>query len=88
VKRFNIPSVVEFYASTEGNAVLVNSINRLGACGYRCAIHLCFPACTTKVASNVLGRFVSPLISRLMPNKLVRFNIETEEPVRDPKVPS
>ncbi|GMH56346.1 hypothetical protein TL16_g02113 [Triparma laevis f. inornata] len=32
-KRFNIPNVIEFYGSTEGNATLVNNTNVVGAIG-------------------------------------------------------
>jgi hypothetical protein len=31
--RFNIPNVIEFYGSTEGNATLVNNTNVVGAIG-------------------------------------------------------
>ena len=34
VQRFNIPQIGEFYASTEGNANMVNQRNRFGAVGY------------------------------------------------------
>ena len=33
-RRFHIPAIGEFYASTEGNANLVNNRNRVGAIGY------------------------------------------------------
>jgi len=59
-KRFKIPLIVEFYASTEGNAGTVNFFGKEGAVG-----------------------FISPLIRRLYPIKLVKFDIEKEVPVRD-----
>ncbi|CAH1391129.1 unnamed protein product [Nezara viridula] len=34
VKRFNIPKVMEMYASTEGNLQIVNNDNRIGAVGF------------------------------------------------------
>jgi fatty-acyl-CoA synthase len=34
VSRFGVPSVLEFYASTEGNATMFNPFNRVGAVGY------------------------------------------------------
>jgi len=33
-KRFKIPYIGEFYGSTEGNATLINTMNKVGACGY------------------------------------------------------
>jgi fatty-acyl-CoA synthase len=60
VERFNIAQIGEFYASTEGNASLLNTRNRFGAVGY-----------------------VSPIIASLFPLKLVKFDVEREEPVRD-----
>jgi solute carrier family 27 fatty acid transporter 1/4 len=33
-KRFNIPQIGEFYASTEGNVVLFNTVNERGAIGF------------------------------------------------------
>jgi acyl-CoA synthetase (AMP-forming)/AMP-acid ligase II len=32
--RFGIPYIGEFYGSTEGNALLINNCNVIGACGY------------------------------------------------------
>jgi len=32
--RFNIPYIGEFYGSTEGNATLINNMNKVGAVGY------------------------------------------------------
>lgn len=34
VDRFAVPCVTEFYASTEGNATLINSQNKIGAVGF------------------------------------------------------
>ena len=34
VARFRVPRVAEFYASTEGNASLINVTNAVGAVGY------------------------------------------------------
>jgi acyl-CoA synthetase (AMP-forming)/AMP-acid ligase II len=33
-KRFNITQIGEFYASTEGNVVLFNTVNEPGAIGF------------------------------------------------------
>lgn len=59
-ERFKIATVGEFYGSTEGNATLLNSQNKLGAVG-----------------------FVSPLIQKVVPLKLVKFDIENEVPIRN-----
>ncbi|MEM9454957.1 MAG: AMP-binding protein [Myxococcota bacterium] len=62
VERFGVPRVGEFYASTEGNANLLNTDNTLGAVG-----------------------FVSRLIERQYPVKLIAVDPETGEVKRDPQ---
>jgi fatty-acyl-CoA synthase len=59
-KRFNIPRIGEFYASTEGNANMVNQRNKFGAVG-----------------------FVSPLMKPIYPIKIAKFDVETEDVVRN-----
>eukprot|EP01102_Stenamoeba_stenopodia_P022482 TRINITY_DN9381_c0_g1_i1.p1 TRINITY_DN9381_c0_g1~~TRINITY_DN9381_c0_g1_i1.p1 ORF type:complete len:642 (-),score=176.36 TRINITY_DN9381_c0_g1_i1:163-2088(-) len=59
-ERFGITAIGEFYGSTEGNAFLLNSLNRQGAVG-----------------------FVTPLIQKVVPLKLVKFDIENEVPIRN-----
>ena len=44
--RFAIPQIAEFYGSTEGNANVINNMNRVGAVGY----------------SPVLLSFLSPVL--------------------------
>eukprot|EP01103_Thecamoeba_quadrilineata_P007325 TRINITY_DN1719_c0_g1_i1.p1 TRINITY_DN1719_c0_g1~~TRINITY_DN1719_c0_g1_i1.p1 ORF type:complete len:632 (+),score=105.20 TRINITY_DN1719_c0_g1_i1:40-1935(+) len=58
-KRFGIDVIYEFYASTEGNATLLNHFGKEGAVGW-----------------------VSPLVKFLHPARLVKFDQETETPVR------
>lgn len=62
VERFGVPCVGEFYASTEGNANLLNMDNTFGAVG-----------------------FVSRLIERRYPVKLIAVDPETGEVRRDPQ---
>jgi fatty-acyl-CoA synthase len=58
--RFNIPNVLEFYGSTEGNVSLFNFDGKAGAIG--------------RIPTYLRGRFNV---------RLVRFDVETEEVVRD-----
>jgi hypothetical protein len=58
--RFKISTIGEFYGSTEGNATLMNSQNKVGSVG-----------------------FVSPLIQKVVPLSLVKFDIENEVPIRN-----
>ena len=53
VKRFQIPRVAELYGSTEGNVGMVNSFNRVGACGVG-SVLLSFanPFCIVKVDAD------------------------------------
>jgi len=59
-QRFGVRTIGEFYASTEGNANLINNANKMGAIGY-----------------------VSPLIAKKYPVKIVKFDVESESVVRD-----
>ena len=59
-RRFNIPNILEFYATTEGNVLVFNFEGKEGAVGR-------------------IPRF----IARNFPVKLVKFDIEKEQPVRD-----
>jgi fatty-acyl-CoA synthase len=59
--RFRILKILEWYAATEGNAVLFNLDGRVGAVG--------------RIPKWLERRFVI---------KIVRFDLETEEPVRGP----
>lgn len=58
--RFNLPWIIEFYGSTEGNVGLVNATN--------------FPGAVGRVPGYLKSRFNV---------ELVRFDIDTEMPVRD-----
>ncbi len=58
--RFQIPQILEFYASTEGNFSLYNAEGEPGA----------------------IGR-IPPFLARRLPTALIRFDIETGEPMRD-----
>jgi fatty-acyl-CoA synthase len=60
-RRFAIPSIMEFYAATEGNVTLFNWDGKDGAVG--------------RVPWFFAHRF---------PIKIVRFDVETEQPVRTP----
>lgn len=60
--RFNLPDIIEFYGSTEGNVGLVNTTNQPGAIG--------------RVPSYLKHRFNIDL---------VKFDMDTELPVRDAK---
>jgi fatty-acyl-CoA synthase len=60
-KRFRIPKILEWYASTEGNAVFFNFDGKVGAVG--------------RIPAWAKRRFST---------EVVRFDIETEQPVRGP----
>ncbi len=60
--RFRIPSILEFYAATEGNVSLFNVEGRPGAIG--------------RIPSYLAHRF---------PATLVRFDVASEQPVRNEK---
>jgi fatty-acyl-CoA synthase len=60
-KRFAIPRIVEFYASTEGNVTLINLEGKVGA----------------------VGR-IPRWLERMIKVRLVRFDVEAEQPVRGP----
>ena len=53
IERFKIPQVAELYGSTEGNVGLMNSLNKIGACG-RISVILPFinPVAFVKVDEN------------------------------------
>ena len=59
--RFNVPEILEFYGSTEGNVSLFNFDGKPGAVG--------------RVPFYLKTRF---------PVRLVRFDVESEQPVRGP----
>lgn len=59
-ERFGVPKIYELYGATEGNAGMVNTTNKVGACG-----------------------FTSVILPRAHPIKVIRFNIESNEVVRD-----
>ncbi len=59
--RFRIPKILEWYASTEGNAVFLNFDGKPGAVG--------------RIPKWAEKKFVT---------EVVKFNIDTEEPVRGP----
>ena len=59
--RFNVPTLVEFYGSTEGNVSFLNFDGKVGA----------------------VGRIPKFLEKRFAHVAFVKFDIETEEPVRD-----
>lgn len=61
-ERFDIPRIVEFYGSTEGNVQIVNFDGVPGS----------------------VGR-VPPYLERLFGVKLVRFDVESQQVLRDPK---
>lgn len=58
--RSGIPMIAEFYAATESNVGLVNTVGKTGAIGY-----------------------LSPLLAKKHPGKLLRFDFETGQPLRD-----
>lgn len=50
VERFNIKQVGEFYGSTEGNANIINTDNKEGACGFMSLIiPSIYPVCLIKL---------------------------------------
>jgi fatty-acyl-CoA synthase len=59
--RFNVPRVLEFYGSTEGNVSMFNFDGKPGS----------------------IGR-VPPYLRKKFTVRLVRFDVETEQPVRGP----
>jgi len=59
-ERFNVPWIIEFYGSTEGNVSLVNFDGKQGS----------------------IGR-VPPYLAHRFNTRIVKFNHETEMPVRD-----
>lgn len=59
-ERFKVENILEFYGATEGNSVLVNNANKVGAIG-----------------------FLSPLLQKIIPSRIIKFDPITEAPVRD-----
>eukprot|EP00514_Thraustochytrium_sp_LLF1b_P010210 CAMPEP_0184542000 /NCGR_PEP_ID=MMETSP0199_2-20130426/1736_1 /TAXON_ID=1112570 /ORGANISM="Thraustochytrium sp., Strain LLF1b" /LENGTH=629 /DNA_ID=CAMNT_0026935759 /DNA_START=161 /DNA_END=2050 /DNA_ORIENTATION=- len=69
-QRFNIPEIGEFYGSTEGNVAFANHCRGVLNGDYSMV--------------GALGR-MGPLLRRLIPFKIIKHDVETEMPVRDPK---
>ena len=59
-ERFGVTKICELYGATEGNAGMVNTTGKVGACG-----------------------FTSIILPRAHPIKVIRFNVETNEVVRN-----
>ncbi|XP_033997273.1 very long-chain acyl-CoA synthetase-like isoform X1 [Trematomus bernacchii] len=91
ISRFGNVKIREFYGATEGNFGLINYSGKIGAVGRDSFLHrvnsqVSFHIMRLKLLINeqCFGfTFLSFILQRYFPHAVIRFDVETETPLRD-----